>query len=173
MPEYTLIIRDILAGNKEVIIDSIVLSGLYEQHPQDFFASQTAVGLANRERLRQNLQEKLARSAIGNEILDYIIAEWCQGIKEHYKRRFILAVEISYSQSSAVNSQISSNNPQQINTSVSNIKVVDRKKAKTSSAMQKPEVDKQDNNSTSASESATETEAQISSRAATDKWSLD
>ncbi|BAY27517.1 hypothetical protein NIES2100_73420 [Calothrix sp. NIES-2100] len=173
MPEYTLIIRDILAGNKEVVVDSIVLSGLYEQHPKDFFESQTVVGLANREILRKNLQEKLYRSEISADILEYIIAEWCQGIKEHYKRRFMLPLEIPYTQSSIVANPIETKTPQHTEIPNPNIKVVDRKKSGISSLTKKQELEKQDTKSENTSQSVQETEPQISSRAATDKWSID
>ncbi|KYC35198.1 hypothetical protein WA1_08550 [Scytonema hofmannii PCC 7110] len=182
MPEYTLIVRDIISGNKEVVVHSILLSGIYEQYPKDFFESKVE-GVANRATLRQNLQEKLHRSEISTEILDYIIAEWCQGIKEHYKRRFVLPLELPYTQPSVTQNPIEVNTHRASTyqnvtqyTDVTQLRtnVVDVKRADgIHSVTNKQEVDKQNDKSATPSQPVQETESQISSRAATDKWSFD
>ncbi len=84
MTEYTLIIKDLLSGNKEVTVQSIDLSPIYDMYPEDYFASK--IGRANREALRKNIEQKLFRDEINSQNLDYIISKWIADIKMGRKR---------------------------------------------------------------------------------------
>ncbi|MBO3460168.1 hypothetical protein G7B40_000295 [Aetokthonos hydrillicola Thurmond2011] len=171
MTEYTLIIRDIMSGNKEVEVHSILLSGIYEQYPKDFFESKVE-GSVNRETLRRNLQEKLHRPEISTDILEYIITQWCQGIKEHYKRRFVLPLELLYTQPRVVPRSPTYKNVKQhpsvtsLPTNVRDVKTADSIHPVTTN---KQELDQQ--NAKSGTPPQTVPEPQIRSRAATDAWS--
>ena len=100
MAEYTLIIKDLLSGNKEVTVQSINLSPIYDMYPEDYFASK--IGIANRETLRKNIEQKLFRDEINSQNLDSIISKWITDIKMGRKRTVIpLDLPLSNQASSA------------------------------------------------------------------------
>jgi hypothetical protein len=182
MAEYTLIIRDSFSGNREILVHSVCLTGIFEQHPKDYFESKT-VGATNREALHKSLQEKLNRPKISTDILDHIIHEWCNGIK-FYKRNFILSLELPYTQTSTTPNVREIHNspvPNQTKTppataSMTNspTKLVDVKRSGINSHhTNKQEENKQDTKSTTSSQPIEEKELPISSYSATDKFILD
>ncbi|MBE9259242.1 MULTISPECIES: hypothetical protein [Aphanizomenonaceae] len=103
MSEYTLIVRILQAGNKEISY-SITLSTLYESYPEDYFRQEN-----NRSLISQTIEQQLARM-LTSENLTAIISNWIADIKVG-RHRTIVTLDLPIDASVPIQPVIPINNP--------------------------------------------------------------